>query len=152
MEYSNNPRSPTGRGPHRRKDLTQRILNAALELMVEEGYGSCSVDAISAMSGVAKPTIYRRYANRHEIALAALEQRLEIRPVPNYGDLETDLRAMIAEMLRGVIEGGGSGHELLQDVVDTHRYDGRSTILEQPLVELEGDFRLRIERIGVVLA
>ncbi len=107
MEYSNNPRSPTGRGPHRRKDLTQRILNAAVELMVEEGYGRCSVDAISAKSGVAKPTIYRRYANRHEIALAALEQRLEVRPVPNYGNLETDLRAMIAEMLRGQIEGGG---------------------------------------------
>ena len=77
-QYSNHPTSPDGRGPYRRKDITQRVLDAAMELIFEEGYGSCSIEAISAKSGVAKPTIYRRYSYRHEVALAALAQRMTV--------------------------------------------------------------------------
>ena len=67
--------------------MTERILNAAMELIVEESYGSCSIEAIAAKSGVAKPTIYRRYSNRHEVALAVLEGGLTAVSVPNSGYL-----------------------------------------------------------------
>ncbi len=115
MRYSNHPTHPTGRGPGRRRDITRRILDAALELIVEDGYGSCSIEAISAKSGVAKPTIYRRYSNRHEVVLAALEWGLTVLSVPNSGYLETDLRAMIAIMVEGHLR--GAGVRLLSTVV-----------------------------------
>ena len=67
--------------------MTERILNAAMELIGEDGYWSCSIEAIAAKSGVAKPTIYRRYSNGHEIALAALERGLSAVSVPNSGYL-----------------------------------------------------------------
>ncbi len=104
---SDHPGHPTGRGPERRRDITNRILNAALALIVEDGYGSCSIEAISAKSGVAKPTIYRRYSNRHEVALAALERGADVRSVPNTGYLETDLRAMIAVLVAAHLRADG---------------------------------------------
>ena len=107
MRYSTHLTSPTGRGPDRRKDITKRILGTAMQLIVEEGYGACSIEAISAKSGVAKPTIYRRYANRHEVALAALETALQVTPVPNTGSLQFDLRAMLAAMVEGQIRSKG---------------------------------------------
>ena len=107
MRYSNHPTHPTGRGPGRRRDITKRILDAALELIAEDGYGSCSIEAISAKSGVAKPTIYRRYSNRHEVAMAALERGLTVLSVPNSGYLEIDVRAMIAVMVEGHLRGPG---------------------------------------------
>lgn len=107
MRYSDHPTHPTGRGPGRRRYITKRILKAALELIAEDGYGSCSIEAISAKSGVAKPTIYRRYSNRHEVALAALEQGMAVLPVPNSGYLEIDLRAMITAMVDGLLRGPG---------------------------------------------
>ncbi len=107
MQYSDHPTHPTGRGPGRHRDMTRRILSAAMELIVEHGYERCSIEAISAKSGVAKPTIYRRYSNRHEVALAALERGMTVVAVPNSGYLETDLRAMLAAMVEGMLRGPG---------------------------------------------
>ncbi len=107
MRYSDHPTHPTGRGPERRRDINQRILRAAMELIAREGYGSCSIEAISARSGVAKPTIYRRYSNRHEVALAALDSGMYVKTVPNTGSLAADLRAMVAIMVEGLLEDQG---------------------------------------------
>ena len=107
MKYSDHPTHPTGRGPERRRDINERILAAAMKLILEDGYASCSIEAISAKSGVAKPTIYRRYSNRHELALAALDGGLSLTDVPNWGSLNTDLRAMVVAMVEGLVEEEG---------------------------------------------
>ena len=60
MQYSDHPTHPAGPGGERNRYMTERILNAAMELIVEDGQGSCSIEAIAGKSGVAKPTIYRR--------------------------------------------------------------------------------------------
>ncbi|MEA5360784.1 TetR/AcrR family transcriptional regulator [Amycolatopsis sp., V23-08] len=49
-----------------------RILDAVLELIAEAGYVSMTIDAVAARSGTSKATIYRRWRNKHEIALAAM--------------------------------------------------------------------------------
>ena len=107
MQYSDHPTHPAGRGPERNRYMTERIFNAAMELIVEDGQGSCSIEAIAAKSGVAKPTIYRRYSNRHEVALAVLERGLTAVSVPNSGYLQADLRAMIAVMVDGHLRADG---------------------------------------------
>ncbi len=107
MKYSDHPTHPTGRGPERNRYITQRILDAAMELIATEGYGSCSIEATSAKSGVAKPTIYRRYSNRHEVALAALDDGMYLKEAPNTGSLAFDLRAMVAIMVEGLLDDQG---------------------------------------------
>lgn len=49
-----------------------RILSAGLELLRAGGPGTVTVEAVAETSGVAKTTIYRRYADRHELLRAAL--------------------------------------------------------------------------------
>ena len=50
----------------------RRILAAALELLRGGGPRAVTVEAVADSSGVAKTTIYRRYADRHELLRAAL--------------------------------------------------------------------------------
>ncbi|HEX6343572.1 TetR/AcrR family transcriptional regulator [Umezawaea sp.] len=49
-----------------------RILDAMLELVAETGYVSMTIDAVAARAGTSKATIYRRWRNKHEIAVAAM--------------------------------------------------------------------------------
>ncbi|WP_372662080.1 TetR/AcrR family transcriptional regulator [Amycolatopsis kentuckyensis] len=49
-----------------------RILDAVLELLAESGYVSMTIDAVAARSGTSKATIYRRWRNKREIAVAAM--------------------------------------------------------------------------------
>lgn len=63
------PRSP---GRPRDPELDDAILSAALRLLGEQGYARMSVDAVAAAAGVSKPTIYRRFPSKADLATAAL--------------------------------------------------------------------------------
>lgn len=73
--------SPQGaaRGRPRRQETDRQILGAALDLLREHGPGEVNVASVSARSGVARTTIYRRYRDRRELLLATL------RPVAGAG-------------------------------------------------------------------
>jgi len=51
-----------------------RILDVTMRLLREEGFTRMSIDAIAEASGVSKPTIYRRWSGKADIATAALER------------------------------------------------------------------------------
>lgn len=59
-----------------------RIVQAALEIMRLHGPQRVTVEAVAALSGVAKTTIYRRYANRDEIIEKALDSQTVAPCVP----------------------------------------------------------------------
>jgi AcrR family transcriptional regulator len=60
------------RGRPRSADTDRRILSAGLSLLRDGGPRAVTVEAVTESSGVAKTTIYRRYADRHELLRAAL--------------------------------------------------------------------------------
>jgi AcrR family transcriptional regulator len=60
------------RGRPRNLDARAAILRAACELMDEAGPGGVTMEAVAARAGVGKPTVYRWFANRHAVAMAAL--------------------------------------------------------------------------------
>ncbi|MDZ5622860.1 TetR/AcrR family transcriptional regulator [Nocardioides sp. HM23] len=68
--------TPQGAAPRRGRprdaDTDRRILTAGLELLRAGGPRAVTVEAVADSSGVAKTTIYRRYADRHELLRAAL--------------------------------------------------------------------------------
>jgi AcrR family transcriptional regulator len=47
-------------------------LEAAHDILMAEGFGRMTIEAVAARSGVGKPTIYRSWANAQELAMAAL--------------------------------------------------------------------------------
>jgi AcrR family transcriptional regulator len=68
---SDGGKSP-GPGRPRRPETDRSIQEAALRLLREGGPAAVTVEAVSTRSGVAKTTVYRRYADRDEVLRAAL--------------------------------------------------------------------------------
>lgn len=82
-------------GRPRAAETDQRILDAAFRLMAQGGYVRMSMDAVAAEAGVTKPTIYRRWPSKIELAMAALRAYCDASRPPVVGDTRADL---IAEM------------------------------------------------------
>lgn len=55
----------------------ERITTATLELLRAKGPRAVTIEAVAALSGVAKTTIYRRYNNRGEMLTASLSSVAE---------------------------------------------------------------------------
>jgi len=102
MVYSGSKTSVSGYGRPRDRGATERIFDGAVDLLVERGYAGTTVAAVAARAGVGTQTIYRRFANRDEMLLAAIEARAIIPPLRNSGDTRRDLVTMLGP-------GGGEG-------------------------------------------
>ena len=51
----------------RRKDTRQRLFEAAVELIAEQGYSATTVDVIALRAGVAKGTVYYNFKSKTEL-------------------------------------------------------------------------------------
>jgi len=62
------------RGPGRPRDaeVDTRILRAALSVLSAEGYTGMSMDAVASLARVSKPTIYRRWSTKMDLATASI--------------------------------------------------------------------------------
>ncbi|PJE36518.1 TetR family transcriptional regulator [Pseudooceanicola lipolyticus] len=49
-----------------------RALKAAQEILLRDGFGRLTIEAVATASGTGKPTIYRHWANATELAMEAL--------------------------------------------------------------------------------
>jgi AcrR family transcriptional regulator len=79
-------RSPTARAA---------ILDAAFTLVGELGYARLSIEAIAARAGVGKQTIYRWWPSKGAVLFEAILAMSEPAGLPDSGDLEADLRAVL---------------------------------------------------------
>jgi AcrR family transcriptional regulator len=61
-----------GRGRPRREGADEQILAIAVELLREKGYRDLTVDAVAERAGVAKTTVYRRWASKGALVAAAI--------------------------------------------------------------------------------
>ena len=69
------------RGRPRQPQTDARVLTAAAELLREKGPKGVTIEAVAARSAVARTTIYRRFASRHEL-ITAVTGSLVDRPLP----------------------------------------------------------------------
>ncbi|WP_327258891.1 MULTISPECIES: TetR/AcrR family transcriptional regulator [unclassified Streptomyces] len=81
----------------RRSERSRRaILEAALDLCTEKGYGRVAVEAIAARAGVSKKTIYRWWPSKGAVMLEAFTDALVgTAPFVDTGDVAADLRANV---------------------------------------------------------
>jgi AcrR family transcriptional regulator len=95
-------------GPVRRRPL---ILDAALHLLVTEGTGDVSMDAIAAAAGVTKPVVYSCFSSKAELWQALIEREEQrmlahvggaLPERPNLDDPEAGLRAGLTAFLSAV--------------------------------------------------
>jgi AcrR family transcriptional regulator len=86
------------RGRPRDEQADGAILDAALVVLSEQGYGGLRMEGVAAKAGVAKATVYRRWSDKLSLAIAAIERLPEL-PSVNTGSLLGDLRALRAALV-----------------------------------------------------
>ncbi|KWX69876.1 TetR/AcrR family transcriptional regulator [Paenibacillus jilunlii] len=90
----------------RGKELEAAILQAVREELKERGYANLTMDGVAERSGTSKAVLYRRWANRAEIVLAAIRERVPLprEEVPDYGNLRDDVCGVLRSMNQNNIE------------------------------------------------
>jgi len=80
------------------------ILDAAIELIGETGYGRISMDAIAARAQASKMTMYRKWPGKAELVAEALRRHAEgERPEPpDTGSLRGDLLAEVEGIIQAI--------------------------------------------------
>jgi AcrR family transcriptional regulator len=87
---------PTRRRRHGR-ELETALLAAAWDELVEVGYARLTMESVAVRARTSEPVLYRRWANKDRLVLAALEHHRGANPVPvpDTGALRTDLLAQL---------------------------------------------------------
>src|SRR5271166_33931 len=89
--------------------LRERILTAATELFLVEGYGSTSIEAIASRAGISKRTFYDRFGDKAQLFTAVVHCIIDqIRPPPEVpliagATLPEVLRRLAGFMLRAAL-------------------------------------------------
>lgn len=80
------------------------ILDAALSLYAERGSAEMTVDDIAERANVSKPTIYRRFASKDDLLVAAVESLYSDVEFVDSGDLRHDLVALVNQVQRSLFD------------------------------------------------
>lgn len=100
----------------------EAILASTRECMAREGYGRMTLDIVAKLAGVTKPTIYRRWPTKADLAVAAIRD-LVIRDPPFSDNVQTDLLTIMSSVRRGWIEEGTVA--LLGSMFPEHHHNPR---------------------------
>jgi AcrR family transcriptional regulator len=111
----------------RRQLLHDEIIEAALRLIDEKGYGAMSMDELAAAAGISKPTLYAHFATKDELVAEAVTRdmrRMAEVLESHAGDhtplqrLELVLRELLDRQMRAQAMGFGSMHEIFRLVCE----------------------------------
>ncbi|MEJ5977841.1 TetR/AcrR family transcriptional regulator [Novosphingobium sp. PS1R-30] len=105
---------PILRRPGRPTLSDEQLLDIALDLFLEHGFERTSIDAITAAAGMAKRTVYARYADKEALFKAALARAIDEWMVPvarlraaEVDDLEKALLAIAQMLLTNILSPAG---------------------------------------------
>jgi AcrR family transcriptional regulator len=111
-----NERPAADRHLKRRQRTEKAILDAAAQLIAEGGIDGLTIEGVAARSGVAKTTIYRRWGDKDDLALAILVDRTAtISPPRDVGDTRKELLTFL-KTAKQVIRPGGIAQGLASDI------------------------------------
>ncbi|MGY0069839.1 TetR/AcrR family transcriptional regulator [Streptomyces sp. QTS137] len=104
-------RTPTGRtGRPRSAAADSAILAATREALVELGWSGLTLGDVASRAGVAKTTLYRRWAGKHELVVDAVAELFDELELPDRGSLAADIEGVVlqfAALLSRPEAGGG---------------------------------------------
>lgn len=78
-------------GRPRSEKAHRAILDAAIDLFVEDGFEGMSVERVAARAGVGKTTIYRRWSSKEDLVIDAIDQLIFHVEPPDTGSVREDL-------------------------------------------------------------
>lgn len=136
------------RAPGRPRDeqASEEILDAAVALLTEQGFGSVTVDAVAQRAGVSKATIYRRWPTKEALLLGAAGCLSGGPPeVPDTGSVREDLRFLLVSFIEVLAE-GLPGEILPELVAESTRRPEIRTLLAEFTTERRQRWNVVLER------
>lgn len=125
MTLSKNQKTKTstkqGRGRPRCEEAHKKILKAAYEMLSEVGFMDLTIEGVAARAEVGKPTIYRRWKTKAQLAMDAFLSGVspEI-AFPDTGSVEEDFREQMNKIVKLMNSSKG---EILASVVGCGQAD-----------------------------
>ncbi|HZQ57700.1 MAG TPA: TetR/AcrR family transcriptional regulator [Acidimicrobiales bacterium] len=110
----------TTRGRPRSAAADKAIVDATLTLLEEVGYGRMTMAGVAEHAGVSTATLYRRWAAKQDLVVAALATLVPDEAPTDTGSLEGDLRETLRR-IRNVL-GGDRGRILLGLATEVARH------------------------------
>ncbi|TJZ46064.1 TetR/AcrR family transcriptional regulator [Streptomyces piniterrae] len=96
MHHSASPRK--GRtGRPRSTEADRAILDATRAALVDLGWGKLTMSDVAARAGVAKTTLYRRWANKNELVVDAVAVLFDELELPDRGCLQSDIEGVVLQ-------------------------------------------------------
>jgi AcrR family transcriptional regulator len=91
--------SPLGRP--RNPELDDAAMRTAIKLIVEDGYRALTMERIAVRASVSRAALYRRWPNRVELVVDAIESFLQTQgPLPDTGRLRGDFVEFLRALVR----------------------------------------------------
>jgi AcrR family transcriptional regulator len=137
---------PGHRGRRASEDVEEAILSATLEILDESGFEGLTIEKVAARAGAAKTAVYRRWPSKVPLVVEALTRAGPELPVPDTGDLRTDIMQIFKS-----VTGGGRGRRSVERLlpVVTAYVDSNDELMA--LVR-DRYFRPRLEAMQAVVA
>ncbi|PGH48233.1 TetR/AcrR family transcriptional regulator [Streptomyces sp. Ru87] len=92
------PARRTGRP--RNAEVDRAILAATRSALVELGWSKLSLGDVAARAGVAKTTLYRRWAGKNELVVDAVAVTFDELELPDRGSLRADVEGVVLQFAR----------------------------------------------------
>lgn len=120
-------------GRPRDQDLGDRILTATQDLLIDHGYGGTTVEAVARAAGTGKAAVYRRWATKIDLVVAAV-QVLAVPPAdPDTGTLRGDLLACALHYAQPDVRSGRVLGSVLSEIGrDAALYEAARTSIGEP--------------------
>ena len=84
------------RGRPRDPSRDEAIIDAAIEVLVRDGYDRLSMEGVAAAAGVGKTTVYRRWSSKAELVIDAMATLKPTIDTIDSGSLDGDIELLIA--------------------------------------------------------
>jgi AcrR family transcriptional regulator len=91
---------PQRRPGGRTAEISNRINNAVLEILAEEGVEACTFATVAAHARIERSTLYRRYSDRWAMMIDAVIEKTGVDLVPDdSGNFAEDLRSVLLRLV-----------------------------------------------------
>ncbi|MCD9878146.1 TetR/AcrR family transcriptional regulator [Streptomyces guryensis] len=141
-------RTPATRasGRPRSAEADAAILAATREALVEQGWSKLTLGDVATRAGVAKTTLYRRWAGKNELVVDAVAELFDELVLPDRGSLAADIEGVVLQFA-AILARPEAASGLMAVVAESTRDDAlreriRSSVVErQKRLVLEGRSR-----------
>ncbi|MFB8114602.1 TetR/AcrR family transcriptional regulator [Streptomyces sp. NPDC055962] len=94
---SRSPTEPTRSGRPRSAEADAAILEATRASLVDLGWSKLTMGDVATRAGVAKTTLYRRWAGKNELVVDAVAVLFDELELPDLGSLAADVQAVVLQ-------------------------------------------------------